>query len=83
MYGTLAFMRTLPGRRAELVKALTLGRGYRGNYVPPVHGSVSGWISTFVYELDKDLKPQKPRYYLGDPEAAEKAAQAVAAQIKK
>jgi 2,3-bisphosphoglycerate-dependent phosphoglycerate mutase len=36
-----------------------------------------------VYELDEDLKPTKPRYYLGDPEAAEKAAQAVAAQIKK
>jgi 2,3-bisphosphoglycerate-dependent phosphoglycerate mutase len=36
-----------------------------------------------VYELDKNLKPTKPRYYLGDPEAAEKAAQAVAAQIKK
>jgi 2,3-bisphosphoglycerate-dependent phosphoglycerate mutase len=36
-----------------------------------------------VYELDKNLKPTKPRYYLGDPEAAEKAAQAVAAQTKK
>jgi 2,3-bisphosphoglycerate-dependent phosphoglycerate mutase len=36
-----------------------------------------------VYELDANLKPIKPRYYLGDPEAAEKAAQAVAAQIKK
>jgi 2,3-bisphosphoglycerate-dependent phosphoglycerate mutase len=36
-----------------------------------------------VYELDEKLKPTKPRYYLGDPEAAEKAAQAVAAQIKK
>ena len=36
-----------------------------------------------VYELDENLKPIKPRYYLGDPEAAEKAAQAVAAQIKK
>jgi len=36
-----------------------------------------------VYELDQNLKPIKPRYYLGDPEAAEKAAQAVAAQIKK
>ena len=36
-----------------------------------------------VYELDKNLEPTRPRYYLGDPEAAEKAAQAVAAQIKK
>jgi 2,3-bisphosphoglycerate-dependent phosphoglycerate mutase len=36
-----------------------------------------------VYELDRNLEPTKPRYYLGDPEAAEKAAQAVAAQIKK
>jgi len=36
-----------------------------------------------VYELDENLKPIKPRYYLGDPEAAERAAQAVASQIKK
>jgi 2,3-bisphosphoglycerate-dependent phosphoglycerate mutase len=36
-----------------------------------------------VYELDDDLKPIKPRYYLGDPEAAEKAANAVANQGKK
>jgi len=36
-----------------------------------------------VYELDQNLRPLKPRYYLGDPEAAEKAAQAVAAQTKK
>ena len=35
-----------------------------------------------VYELDDDLKPIKPRYYLGDPEAAEKAAKAVANQGK-
>jgi 2,3-bisphosphoglycerate-dependent phosphoglycerate mutase len=35
-----------------------------------------------VYELDDQLKPIKPRYYLGDPEAAEKAAKAVANQIK-
>lgn len=35
-----------------------------------------------VYELDKDLKPMKPRYYLGDSEAAERAAKAVAAQTK-
>jgi 2,3-bisphosphoglycerate-dependent phosphoglycerate mutase len=35
-----------------------------------------------VYELDDDLKPLKPRYYLGDPEAAEKAAKAVANQTK-
>ncbi len=35
-----------------------------------------------VYELDENLKPLKPRYYLGDPEAAERAAQAVASQIK-
>jgi 2,3-bisphosphoglycerate-dependent phosphoglycerate mutase len=32
-----------------------------------------------VYELDKNLKPIK-NYYLGDPEAVEKAAQAVAKQ---
>ena len=32
-----------------------------------------------VYELDKDLKPIK-NYYLGDPEAAARAAAAVAAQ---
>jgi 2,3-bisphosphoglycerate-dependent phosphoglycerate mutase len=34
-----------------------------------------------VYELDDDLKPIKS-YYLGDPEAAKKAAEAVAAQLK-
>jgi 2,3-bisphosphoglycerate-dependent phosphoglycerate mutase len=36
-----------------------------------------------VYELDDKLKPIKPRYYLGDAEAAEKAAAAVANQSKK
>jgi 2,3-bisphosphoglycerate-dependent phosphoglycerate mutase len=35
-----------------------------------------------VYELDANLKPLKPRYYLGDPEAAERAAKAVAHQTK-
>jgi len=35
-----------------------------------------------VYELDENLAPIKS-YYLGDPEAAEKAAQAVANQAKK
>lgn len=35
-----------------------------------------------VYELDDNLKPTKPSYYLGDPEAAEKAAKAVANQLK-
>jgi 2,3-bisphosphoglycerate-dependent phosphoglycerate mutase len=35
-----------------------------------------------VYELDQNLRPLKPRYYLGDPEAAERAAAAVAHQIK-
>jgi 2,3-bisphosphoglycerate-dependent phosphoglycerate mutase len=35
-----------------------------------------------VYELKDDLKPIK-NYYLGDPEAAKKAAQAVADQLKK
>jgi 2,3-bisphosphoglycerate-dependent phosphoglycerate mutase len=34
-----------------------------------------------VYELDEKLQPIK-HYYLGDPEAAEKAAQAVANQAK-
>jgi len=34
-----------------------------------------------VYELDENQKPIK-HYYLGDPEAAEKAAQAVAKQAK-
>lgn len=34
-----------------------------------------------VYELDEDLKPIK-HYYLGDPEAAKKAAEAVAQQAK-
>ena len=33
-----------------------------------------------VYELDDALKPIKPRYYLGDPEAAARAAAAVASQ---
>jgi 2,3-bisphosphoglycerate-dependent phosphoglycerate mutase len=33
-----------------------------------------------VYELDAQLKPKKPRYYLGDAEAAERAAAAVASQ---
>jgi 2,3-bisphosphoglycerate-dependent phosphoglycerate mutase len=35
-----------------------------------------------VYELKDDLKPVRS-YYLGDPEAAKKAAQAVADQLKK
>jgi len=35
-----------------------------------------------VYELDASLKPIKPSYYLGDPEAAAKAAKAVANQLK-
>jgi len=35
-----------------------------------------------VYELEDDLKPIR-NYYLGDPEAARKAAQAVADQLKK
>jgi 2,3-bisphosphoglycerate-dependent phosphoglycerate mutase len=35
-----------------------------------------------VYELDANLKPLKPRYYLGDAAAAERAAAAVAAQGK-
>ncbi len=35
-----------------------------------------------VYELDKDLKPLK-HYYLGDADAAKKAAEAVANQSKK
>jgi 2,3-bisphosphoglycerate-dependent phosphoglycerate mutase len=35
-----------------------------------------------VYELDDNLRPTKPGYYLGDPEAAEKAAKAVANQLK-
>ena len=35
-----------------------------------------------VYELDADLKPIKS-YYLGDPEAAKRAAEAVANQAKK
>jgi 2,3-bisphosphoglycerate-dependent phosphoglycerate mutase len=35
-----------------------------------------------VYELDAQLKPMK-HYYLGDPEAAAKAAAAVAAQGRK
>jgi len=34
-----------------------------------------------VYELDSDLRPIK-HYYLGDPEAAKKAAEAVANQAK-
>jgi 2,3-bisphosphoglycerate-dependent phosphoglycerate mutase len=35
-----------------------------------------------VYELTDDLKPIRS-YYLGDPEAVKKAAEAVAAQLKK
>ena len=35
-----------------------------------------------LHELDDKLRPLKPRYYLGDAEAAEKAAAAVAAQGK-
>jgi 2,3-bisphosphoglycerate-dependent phosphoglycerate mutase len=35
-----------------------------------------------VYELDEDLKPIR-HYYLGDPEAAAKAAAAVAAQLQR
>ena len=36
-----------------------------------------------VYELDEQLRPVKPRYYLGDPQAAERAAEAVARQTKR
>ncbi len=35
-----------------------------------------------VYELDDNLRPIKPRYYLGDPDEVAKAAQAVANQGK-
>ena len=35
-----------------------------------------------VYELDDDLKPLR-NYYLGDPEAAKKAAQAVGRPVEK
>ena len=35
-----------------------------------------------VYELDDDLKPVR-HYYLGDPEAARKAAEAVAKQAQR
>jgi 2,3-bisphosphoglycerate-dependent phosphoglycerate mutase len=35
-----------------------------------------------VYELDDALRPLKPRYYLGDPEEARRAAEAVARQGK-
>jgi len=35
-----------------------------------------------VYDLEDDLKPIRS-YYLGDPAAVEKAAQAVADQLKK
>ena len=35
-----------------------------------------------VYELDDNLKAIKPRYYLGDAEAAEAAAKAPANQTK-
>jgi 2,3-bisphosphoglycerate-dependent phosphoglycerate mutase len=35
-----------------------------------------------VYELDDDLKPIR-KYYLGDPEAVERSAKAVADQLKK
>jgi 2,3-bisphosphoglycerate-dependent phosphoglycerate mutase len=35
-----------------------------------------------IYELDDNLRPVKPSYYLGDPEAAENAAKAVANQLK-
>ncbi len=35
-----------------------------------------------VYELDGDLKPLRS-YYLGDPEAARKAAEAVARQAQR
>ena len=35
-----------------------------------------------VYELTDDLKPIRS-YYLGDPEAVKKAAEAVAAQLKR
>ena len=34
-----------------------------------------------MYELDDDLRPIR-NYYLGDPEAAKKAAEAVANQSK-
>ena len=35
-----------------------------------------------VYELDENLQPIEAAYYLGDPEAAHKAAEAVSRQGK-
>ena len=81
MYGTVAFMRTEPGRRNELAEAIGLGRGYRGNYMALAHGMVSGWISTFVYELDTDADSaimlttfDSKRSYRENAESAEQQA---------
>ncbi len=56
----------------------------------PNHEWMSGRIAKLekptgiplVYELDDDLAPIR-HYYLGDPEAAKKAAEAVARQAQK
>jgi quinol monooxygenase YgiN len=47
MYGTLAFMRTLPGRRPDLAQYIA---GYRSHG----EGPLSGLIVSYLYQLDRD-----------------------------
>ena len=56
MYGSLAFMRALPGRRAELIEYV--GRYRKPDWEPskshvPV-AQLSGMIVNYMYELDRD-----------------------------
>ena len=47
MYGTLAFMRTLPGRRPDLA-------AYIADYRSHGQGPLSGLIVSYLYQLDRD-----------------------------
>jgi len=89
--------RVLPFWHAELAPAIRAGRqvlvSAHGNSMRALVKYLDGISDTdivglnipngipLVYELDAELKPLR-HYYLGDPEAAAKAAAAVAAQGK-
>ena len=67
MYGTLAFMRSLPGRRPELVE-------YMGRFRIAGVGLASGLIVTYVYALDRDPDEAVLLAVFDDREAYERNA---------
>jgi len=89
--------RFLPLWHAEIAPAITSGKSVliaaHGNSLRALVKYLDGISDTdiielniptgipLVYELDGQLKPIKS-YYLGDPEAAKRAAEKVAAQTK-